>query len=110
MEDDSTVSVVSVVSGDSADSSPLVAPPPITMAMHSGNPINVAYLHAQQAIRDANSAFRAAMNAKHLARMAQRAATRAMNSVNALKSSRTLHKGGRKRAPTKKTKRSRRRS
>jgi hypothetical protein len=97
MEDDSTVSVgsvVSVVSGDSADSSPLVAPPPISMTMHSGNPINVAYLHAQQAIRDANLAFRAAMNAKHLARMAQRAATRAMSSVNALKSSRTRHNGG----------------
>lgn len=110
--DDSAVSSVSIVSGDSADSSPLAAPPPITMAMHSGNPINVAYLHAQQAIRDANLAFRAAMNATHAARMAQRAAMRAMRIVNDLKSSRTQHKGGwihpegrkrtRKRAPTKK--------
>ncbi len=94
MEDDTTVSVGSVVSGDSADSSPLVAPPPISMAMHSGNPINVAYLHAQQAIRDANLAFRAAMNATHAARMSQRAAMRAMRIVNDLKSSRTQHKGG----------------
>jgi hypothetical protein len=81
-------------SDSDSDSSPLVAPPPLTMAMHSGNPINMAQIHAQQAVHNANLAFMAAMNATHLARMAQRSAKRAMNSVNALNSSRTRHKGG----------------
>ena len=96
---------------DNVPSSPFVArtPSPISPSMHSGNPANIAHMRAQQALRDANEAFRAAMHATHYARVAQRAAARAMKTANNLTATRTRNPGGGGFKPRRHTRRARQR-